>query len=286
MEFHTVLDISSIIWNKVDYNTNTNEYYQLRNAILVLLEKLEREKPKILLRDELLVEMTNGFPFYKLPEEFYAFGHSVYSFLSNIGSELITYSDSTIANIISIPNQIKNHYNDNTKDEANYLISKIHSDDESESVYFTFKHLWNGNDKLKTSVGTDSIEYETIISDRGTELDDFFAKIKPVFEHHSKHDQTEHNTKEKWKESDDKTGFISRLSCYNGNDKIEPQRLLDIRYPNKIGNCYYSYDITNEVYVTFRFTESNIYHAYDEYNIEKIPEKVRQHFNKWKYKWH
>ncbi len=41
MEFNTVLDISSIIWNKEDYDSNTNEYYKLISSVSTLLEKLE-----------------------------------------------------------------------------------------------------------------------------------------------------------------------------------------------------------------------------------------------------
>ncbi len=280
MEFNTVLDISSIIWDEKDYNSHTDEYYKLVFAVSTLLEKFEKEKPKILLRKELQEEMVFHFPFDKLPDKFYEFGNIVYLFLGNVGSNFITYPDNILPNIISIPNQIKAHYNDKTKSEVNYLISKIHSDGESYNVYFSFKYLYGGNDKLKTEVKDEYREYDTIISDNGNELDEFFAKFKPAFEHYSKHDKTLYNTKEKWEESDDKDGVVTRLSCYNNVDNIEPQRILESRYPKKLGEYYYSYDTVNEVYVVFRFTRLNIYHGYDENNLNKIPNEVRKHFNK------
>ena len=284
MDFNIVLDISSIIWDEADFKANTSQYYKLVNSISMLFYKLDEEKPNILLRDELLNEMRATFPYGKIPYGFSDFEFQTLNFLSNISP--ITYTDSIKSNIISIPNLIKPYYNDTTKSEVLCLISKIHSDDELENVYFTFEYLWDKNDKLLTKASGKSKVYETIISDNENELEEFFAKFKPAFEHYSKHDKTPYNTKEKWEESDDKDGFISRLSCYNNVDIIEPQRILESRYPKKLGEYYYSYDTVNEVYVIFRFTRLNIYHAYDEYNIERIPNEVKQHFNKWKYKWH
>ena len=45
------------------------------------------------------------------------------------------------------------------------------------TVYFTFKYLWNGNNKLKTETKSKTNTYETIISDNGNDLDEFFAKL-------------------------------------------------------------------------------------------------------------
>jgi len=280
MNFNTVLDISSIIWDEADYDTNKYQYYNLLSGISTLLVELEKKKPKILLRNELLKEITNAFPFDKIPNDFWAIGNQIYSFLGNIGSNITTYPNQIIPDITSIPNLIKAYYNDTTQNEVYYMISKIHSDTNT-NVYFTFNYLWGDSDtKLKTEVGEELREYETIISDKENELEDFFAKFKLIFEHHSKHDKKPNNTKEKWEEADNKDRFVSRLSCYNGMDNIRPQEILDKKYRMKFGDCYYSYDTENEVYVIFRFTRLNIYHGYDEYNIERIPKKVRKHFNK------
>ncbi len=278
MDFNIVLDISSIIWDEANYNANKHKYYNLLSGVSTLMVKLEKEMPTILLRDELLIEMTNTFPSNKIPNEFWAIVNQVYSFLGRIRSSIITYSDHIIPDIVSIPNLIKAHYKDTTKNEIKYLISKIHSDTELQNIYFTFKYLWNGVDKLKTEVDGDAKEYETIISDNENELEDFFAKFKSIFEHYPKHDKMLYNTKEKWEEAEDKDGFVSRLSCYNGEDDVISQELLDNGL--KSGECYYNYDSVNEVWVVFRCHLDNKYHGYDENNPEKIPNKVRKHFNK------
>ncbi len=262
MEFNTVLDISSIIWNKEDYNSNTNEYYKLIYSVSTLLEKLKESKSKILLRDELLDEMINGFPFDKLPNKFHTFGEIVYLFLGKIGCKFITYSNSTVTDIISIPNQIKEYYNNKTKNEVRSLIFKIHSDD-FKSVYFTFKYLWEGDENLKTTInGEDSKEYETIISDKKNDLNDFFSKIEPRFEHNPKHDRIKSGT------------FKASLSCYNGTNTKIPQKLLDTSI--KINETRYNYDSSNDVWVVFRCHLDNIYHGYDENDSNKIPNIVRK----------
>jgi len=261
MEFNTVIDISSIIWNKEDYNSNMNEYYKLIYSVSMLLEKLKKSKSKILLRDELLGEMINGFPFDRLPNEFHTFGDIVYLFLGKIGSEFITYSDSTVTDIISIPNQIKEYYNDITKNEVMYLIFKIHSDD-FKSVYFTFEYLWEGLDNLRTKTGKDFKEYETIISDKENDLNDFFAKIEPIFEHNPKHDRIKSGN------------YEASLSCYDGTNTELPQKLLDNSI--EINEIRYNYDSLNDVWVVFRCHLDNMYHGYDENNSNKIPNIVRE----------
>ena len=286
MDFNTIIDISSIIWDERDYNINAHHYFNLLSGVSDLLLKIENENSTILLRDELIVEMTNTFPANKIPNDFWAIVNQIYSFLGRNESNFISYPSETISDIVSIPNLIKEYYSNTVKKEVSYLISKIHSDNETENVYFTFEYLWKGTDKLKTEVDDESNVYETIISDNGNNLNNFFSKFVPIFEHNPKHDKAYRKTKEMWRQSDDRDGFLSQLSCYIGNNK-KPQEILNDRYRKKIGGCYYGYDSDNDVYITFRISHinSNIYHGHDEYNIERIPNKVKKQFNIWKYKW-
>lgn len=278
MDFYTVLDISAIIWDREDYNSaNRHQYYSLVNSVLKLLDKLKKEQPKILLRKELLSELINNFPSDELPHNFYEFSIGIYDFLGIIGSNVITYPDNMVPDLMSIPDLVKPHYNETTKNEVYYLISAIHTDDETENVYFTFQYLWDDDeDKLKTQVEDNSKEYETIICDNGTQLKDFFNKFKPVFEHNPKHDKTPYNDKAAWESSDSKSGFISRLSCYNGTDNDRPQELLNSAV--KYENIYINYD--GEHWVIFRCHLDNKYHGYDEYDSNQIPEEVKKQFNK------
>jgi len=292
MNFHTVLDVSAIIWDKDDYNSaNRHQYYGLMNSTLNLLDKLKKEQPKILIREELLAELINNFPFDELPDNFYEFGISVYDFLSTTGSNIISYPDNIIPDITSIPDILKPHYNETTKNEIYYLISAIHTDAETQNIYFTFQYLWDdGEDKLKTKIGKEAKGYETIICDKPikpndelTELDNFFAKFKPIFKHHAdKHFKSPKKNREAWEKCEDKSKFESQLSCYNGDDDPTPQELLDSAF--KLGKKYYKYDECNKVWVTFQSENPKIasgpYHGYDEYDENKIPNEVRKHFNK------
>lgn len=276
MNFTIVLDISAVIWDEMDYENNKSHYYRLTDGISMLINKLDKEKPAILIRSELKNEIITNFPFRKIPRGYNDFETQTYLFFARLNP--IEYSGSPISRLVSIPDQIKAHYNNNTKNEVCCLLSKIHSDSSLQSIYFTFKYLWNGVDKLTTHVNEIKKEYETIISDKKNELDNFFAQFKLIFEHNPKHDKTLLNTKEKWEQAEDKSGFISRLSCYNGKDTIRPQELLDSAY--KYGSCYYNFDNENDVYVVFRNTRKNIYHGYDENDMGKIPNEARKHFNK------
>lgn len=277
-----VLDVSSIIWDEVDYNENKSEYYNLVDGFTNFLSVIENEKPKVLLSSTLQTNMMADFPFGKPPYYNSTFEKQTLSFLSRV--ETVEFPISSLPFPTSHPDLMKGYYSDSIKTEIGLLVSKIHSDDENRSKYFTFNYLWKENDQLKTETTDKTNTYETIIADNGSDLDTFFAKFIVQFEHNPKHDKKLTNTKEKWLISDDQDGFISRLSCYNGTDDNRPNEILNKRYPNLIDNCYYGYDddINSEVFIVFRRThvDKNIFHGYDENNPNRIPSKVRKHFNK------
>ncbi len=278
---NVVLDVSSVIWDEADYNTNTHEYIELVDGITAFFEKLENEKPRVLLSGNLRDELMSNFPYGKPPHYGGDFEGQTLRFLSKV--ETCEYPSVPIQDITSIPNLIKGYFKDEVKHEIGLLISRIHADNtEYENVYFTFDYLWE-NEKLKTRVNTEIKDYQTIVADRGTELDDFFASLKPVFEHNPKHTKASHRNKQAWEDSDNKLGFESQLSCYNGVDNKIPQEILDKCYPEKIDSRYIGYDEENSVFVVFRCHIDNKYHGYDEYNennLERIPLRVRKFLNK------
>lgn len=277
--FNSVIDISSIIWSKDDFEANRSNYYDLIAGVSSLLERLNINKQKVLLRNELISQMIEGFPCNKLPNKFYDFEKIVYTFLANSGSNCISYKDID-NNIVSAPNLVKTHFKDETQIEISYLISKIHSEHESVSKYFTFNYLWNGEDKLKTETDDKTNIYETIVVDKDNELDDFFAKFKLFFKHKSpKHDCSEHKNREAWKNNNNNSNFKSQLSCFCDKKKGIVQKIFDKRCRKCFGDMYYGYDEIHNVYVVFRITLNNEFHAYDEYDIERVPKEVKQHFN-------
>ncbi len=283
MNFNTVLDLSAFIWDETNYNANKNQYYKLTDAVSLLIFKLSEEKSIILMRDELLNEIWLNFPYNKIPSKYSDFETQTLSFLSNVGR--VSFSDMILSDIYSIPDLVKTYYKPTIKKEVKYLISKIHSDTDSENVYFTFNYFWNNSDKLKTIKKTETKEYQTIIADNNNDLDNFFVKRKLVFEHkESKHDCSIHKSKDAWMQADNKGNFESQLSCYCDKNIEKVQKILDRRYLKCFGNeFYYSYDFENKVYVVFRKTLNNVFHAYDMYDIERVPLEVRKHFNIWKY---
>ena len=279
------IDTSAIIWDNNDFENNKHHYYDLAKKMNVLFEELPKEDINILLRSELQEEMM-VFLFSELPKEFYFVGLSVSSFFDRITGKLITYPNDVLDDLESLPNQVKKYFNPNTQNEVKYLLSKMHSE-KCKPSYITYEYLWNNNDSLKTIVDEKEKEHNTIIADKGNDLQQYIDSITPRFEHNPKHNCKQNNSKEYWLEHKDEIAkFKSRLSCYNGKDNFEPQRILDERYPDVIDDCYYGWDNNNEVYVVFRRTNSNIFHAHDEYDINEIPNKVKKHFNIWKYRWH
>lgn len=276
-----VFDISSIIWDESDYYENEEEYYGLVDGFTEFLTRIESEKIKVLLSSTLQTEMMASFPYGKPPYYNSSFEKQTLSFLSKV--EVSEFPVQILPEPQSFPELVKNYYNETTKTEMRLLISKIHSENEGDSKFFTFHYLWDNNSNLRTESELRINTYETIVADNCNDLDDFLKNYRPTFEHNPKHDKKSNNSKEKWLDFDDKDAFNSRLSCYNGYDNIQPQKILENSYPHMVNNEYIGYDETNEVYVRFKCHKDNLYHGFDEYdidNIDKIPIRVREHFNK------
>jgi len=268
MNYAAVLDVSSIVWDPEDYNTETEHYYNLKEEIINFINKVEKESPSILMRAELLSQVIEGFPYNQMPDSFYDFGGVVYAFLARIGSDIIVYDADVLEDLIADPNMIKEHFNNTIKEEINYLMAYMHRTNDNTSVYFTFQYLWGENDPLKTLSLTEGEKvYETIISDRGDALEKFFSQFKKVFEHNPKHHIGN-------KQGD----YVSPLSCFDGKDNTRPQQLLNEARMH--GKKFYCFDDANDTYVVFIKTEGNIYHGHDEVDINKIPPPIRRELNK------
>lgn len=109
---NVVLDVSSVIWDQTDYNDNEHEYYLLADGVTDFFEKLEKEKPKVLLSSTLNNELMAGFPFGKPPHFGSDFERQTLSFLSKV--ETVEFPPRATDDIESIPNLIKNHFNCST----------------------------------------------------------------------------------------------------------------------------------------------------------------------------
>ena len=284
MDFNVVIDISSFIWNKSHFETNKFSYHNMINDKLTLLDAIQNANVKgnVIMRNELLKEIWVNFPYNNIPASTGDFEGKILRFLMN--TELVNYPANHLSNITSYPNQIKPFFLINLQTEIEYLLTKIHLDNETKHTYFTFNFIWNCNHGLVTkTTNVDKKEYETIIVGNNNQLKNYFSSINLIFKHSNKHSKANHRTKEAWLNTGNKSNFESQLSCYVG-DCERPQKLLDLRFDKCYGNdYYYSYDDENTVFVVFKNTEKNIYHAYDVYDIARVPQEVKNHFHIWKY---
>jgi hypothetical protein len=282
-KFIPAIDASAIIWNEQHYIENRVQY---RSILLGLSQMiLALKNLKILISPELQSELIGGFPHSEIAKkdnDLWASIGSLYYFLSNIGSKAIPYEKVYLDNLVSNPNQIKEHFSDQTQSEVHGQMGYFHRNPEAKRVYFSFDMFWNESNTLVTELDEQK-EHTAVIIDRGTEFDDYLNQFILKFEHKTKHDISRYGNKEAWLNRDTNEDFISQLSCMSVGTE-EAERLLDKRYDVAFGNdTFYSYDSVNEVYVVFRKTGNNIYHAHDEYDIQKIPKKVLTHFNVFKY---
>lgn len=269
MEDIAVIDVSSFIWSQNDFDENKNKYYELMQSLPNLYSKITENKTSVLLRGELYEQILANFPYTKTNEN-YDFQHSTLDFLTNLGSRMVVYPVSEVTTMTSIPDISKNYFNWITKQEIINLLTRIHTIRIPLSKFFTFQYLWNHDGNLITLNNTGNVKYEveTICYDNVEELDGFFSRYRRMFDHNPKHNQF--NTGEN----------ISPLSCYNERieNKLNAQLLLD--EAEQFNDLFYNFDTVNNVYVIFRNTNTNIYHGYDEGNLNNIPSEIRRKFNK------
>ena len=274
VNFTPIIDVSSIVWDEKDFKLDRNKYYDLGASVTTLFKILENKKLKFLLRNELVSEITGGFPIDSIKAEtkdFNEFYGIVQSFFSNI--DLIPYPESVNLLVQSTPNIKKDYFECSTKDEIQHLITQIHNGDEINKVYLTFNMLWNeASDKLITADDVNNeIKHERIISDDVEKLQNFLKRFELKFEHNEKHERNRGYYYIEGGRS------VSPLSCYYGDNTI-PQKLLDNAI--KVGDDYFNYDFIYEVYVRFKLTIDNIYHAHDISDETAIPEEIISEFSK------
>jgi hypothetical protein len=274
MSFTSVLDISSIIWDAADYEKNKNRYFDLIDNLPNLFDGITENRARVLLRNELYDEMVNGFPLDKLQGEFRGLAERIYLFLTEIAPQIISFPAALSPPVTSVPNLVKEYYNDTTKEEVAFLLSRIHSGKEVGLTFFTFSYFWTGHGKALQTVEANgnSVEYETIVSDNGSELVRFLENLRRIFEHNPKHDRVLGHRMHRGEP-------VYPLSCFDGVNNAVPQALLEEGI--LVGTEYYNYDEENEVYIVFKNHERNLYHGHDEPRLNKISDHIKKHFNKW-----
>lgn len=263
-----VLDISSIVWDKNDFDTNQTQYYSLASEFVIFLQAFESCNHLLFVaRNELLNEVRGQFP-YSIPNsaQLITFKRRALQFLSS--KRVISYNTNG-QSISSIPDIFYNYFSDTLKLEVKYLLSEMHNVENY--IFCTFSSRWNTTDKLKT-VSSTIKEHQTVIhGNANPTIQDFYnTTFRNIFEHNLKHDRTKGKRIENGE-------TISPLSCFDGIKTDIPQTLLDnaIRFNNE----FYNYDTVNQTFVCFKNHQNNKYHGYDE-DIENVPLQIKNIFHK------
>ena len=138
LNYAVVLDVSAIVWDPVHFEQNKTNYFKLKGELIQLIEKIEDERPKLLLRTELLSEMMAGFPFEQMPSSFSVFKNIIYGFLGKIASDIIQYNAKNKPEVIADPDLLKTHFKPSLTQEVKYLINEIHTNDNRNNVLLYF----------------------------------------------------------------------------------------------------------------------------------------------------
>lgn len=281
-DYIAVLDASLFVWDIADYKGNEHDYRLILDSISDMVIKLSDQS--FLVTKEFINELIHYFPYSDLPESLWEFGNIIYKFFQKLFGKVIN-ADSTIENLVSFPNQKKPYFSSSLKIEVNKLLNHLYQNDAKNHIYFSSLRFWDDTDTLKL-LNTNSKKVRAILIDKENRLKDFISECRLIFDHHTKHDCSEHKNLDAWLRRDINQKFDSQLSSFCNGDNIKVQNILDRRYDQCFGNeNYFGFDKVNGVYAKFRLTNANIYHAHDEYDINNIPEEVKNHFSIHKYSW-
>ena len=272
MEAKVVLDISSVVWDENNFNSNPSSYYILKSEIFLFIQAFKKcSNLKFVARKELLNNIMNLFP-YKICNEhkMYDFQKLVLHFLST--KRNASYTNINNSSVYSIPNICYSYFSTDLQTEICYLITEIHSSADN-YIFCTFRTCWQNNSDLQTNNGNPKTHQTVVHEDAKPTIQDYYLNnIRNVFEHSEKHD----SNKGKRKENNE---WIYPLSCYDERvkDTTIPQQLLDIA--KQYEDEYYCYDTKNRTFVCFKRHKDNKYHGYDE-DIKNVPRKIREEFHK------
>ena len=269
MEAKIVLDISAVVWDEQDFNTNQTLYYSLASEFYIFLQAFEKcNHLQFIARTELKDSIMEQFPYFvSNSPQLSTFKNMVLRFLSK--HKPISYPISNSSTINSIPDICHNYFTDTLKLEIKYLLSEMHSAENY--IFCTFSSCWDTTDKLKTKNSTTK-EHNTVVHGNGNQtIQDFYnTTFRNIFEHNSKHDRIKGKRVENGE-------TVSPLSCFDGSNTDIPQSLLDNAI--KFNDEFYNYDTINQIFVCFKKHQDNKYHGYDE-DINNVPPQIKNIFHK------
>jgi hypothetical protein len=264
-----VFDLSSLYWDSDDYSKNEYKYLELSDKIIDFFDIIKNYPAKFLLRQELfdLIQLKLPYTFkqhplsYVLPKLF-----ADYIFPNHI-----SYVSNSTFSIDTQPNQIKNYFDNQTKEELNYLFYEIHFNSDN-ILFLTYSTLWNNSAQLKTVVERDEKIHATVVFKKDQDILSHFSQFKRIFKPNPKHKTEVYYDTER---QEHVAAWIY--------DDITSQKLLDnaIKSEND-EKKFYNFDTEINEFLVFPNTINEEYHGYMEKKIysTKIPNDIKKHFLK------
>ncbi len=265
--FTAILDISTFVWDQVDFNTNKHRYYQLIDLAPIVYEQVADNRVPILLREKLYNLLMLDFPYSNINAINPDYCTLTLSFLTNVF--WIPYEDGDDSSISTNPNLVKNYFSDDLKNESYSQIFHINRNAIIGYKFIAYNYFHNHTNNLFITTETNQIEVDSLFYESKAEIVQFFDNYKIKFKHNPKHDQYKAG------------GKISPLSCYNerAGDTTKAQNLLKSSY--LLGNDYYNFDAENQIYVKFVDSNDGTYHGFNVSDEgSNIPNEIKNRFNK------
>lgn len=264
------LDISAFLWDEAHFHGNSAMYYPFVDNFQKMLDDMLVYKIPVWMRPQLISEIMNNFPYQITDQFFYDFQVSTLDFLSKVN--IHAYSPHLEDAPISIPEQIKNHYNDITKQELRYLLRELFILNDAEQKFVTFALCYQGQGNLVLEDGG-VVSLLTYFYDDKEQQNWITSRFRRLFEHNKKHNRYKSG---KYRHHGE---VISGISCYNDRlkDTTRAQQLLESAV--LLRDHYYAHD-GDSTYVKFVPTGDNVYHGFDVVLNEHDEKTLKRIFNK------
>ncbi len=272
MSYTAVIDMSTFIWSKNDFENCTNQYYKLVSIAPTIYKNIKKLRIPILFRKELYDIVNAEFPHLEINCIDFRYGIRTLEFL--IDSEWVYYTDTNEIGFDTNPNIIKDYFNDGITNEVYHQIVQIHKEN-PKLKFITYKPFFGSDFNLQISNSHNSnIDVDTLRYNSDQEVEAFFEKYRVKFEHHSKHKSELYYDKQR-KE------WVSPFSCFFNQGQAKVEELLEKSIPHQ-GSLYY-FDDDNDVYVKFVKTHIDglVFHGFDlSDSNNNVPNVVKKALNK------
>lgn len=239
-----VIEPSCILWDKSDFKVEPTRYYNVAQELIGLIELIENEQMPILIRQQLLDEFIDGFPFCEVCDTLPQFQYILsvfYKFIADLNYRIIPYCEDT-TKYLSTPSLNRSYYSLSMQNEVDYLCAAMFSNNDLKGI-FALKSNWDNSEEV-------ALENSGVVKGVSVLInEEVYNRVKlmntRIFEPSPKHDPIRG-----W-------GSPFPWGCEFG------QELLDGAVKAQ-GNseAVYNYDKQNGIFVIFRITSNNVYHGY------------------------